>query len=62
MLRNRIKRLVREYFRLNQSIIPKGYDWVIIPKKHVNWKQIKLQNVQADLDHFFAKQKEHRLG
>lgn len=28
--RNRIKRLIREIFRLNKKIIPKGYDIVIV--------------------------------
>ena len=30
--RNRLKRLCREAFRLSQSQIPGGWDWVIIPR------------------------------
>ena len=31
--RNRVKRLVREFFRLNKHRFPQGYDLVIIPYK-----------------------------
>ena len=31
--RNRIKRLIREFFRLNKHKIPKGYDIVVIASK-----------------------------
>ncbi len=31
--RNRLKRLLREYFRLNQSRFPQGYDIVISAKR-----------------------------
>jgi len=30
--RNRLKRLCREAFRLSQSQVPSGWDWVLIPK------------------------------
>jgi len=33
--RNRIKRLVREAFRLNQNEIPSGYDYLILIKKKI---------------------------
>jgi ribonuclease P protein component len=32
--RNRIKRLLRESFRLMQSELPAGYDWVIAVRPH----------------------------
>ena len=34
--RNRVKRLIREFFRLNKQQIPKGYDIMIIALKESN--------------------------
>lgn len=33
--RNRIKRLLRESFRLQQHLLPAGWDIVVVPKPHV---------------------------
>ncbi|HPK52993.1 MAG TPA: ribonuclease P protein component [Smithellaceae bacterium] len=33
--RNRLKRLIREFFRLNKGLFPAGYDVVIMAKKYV---------------------------
>jgi ribonuclease P protein component len=32
--RNRIKRLLRESFRLLQHELPKGFDWIIVVRPH----------------------------
>ena len=32
--RNRIKRLLREAFRLMQHDFPRGYDWIVIARPH----------------------------
>jgi ribonuclease P protein component len=33
--RNRIKRLIREFFRLNKSLFPAGYDVVIMVRRNM---------------------------
>jgi len=35
--RNRVKRLIREFFRLNNSKIPHGYDIVVTAKKDASY-------------------------
>ena len=35
--RNRVKRLIREFFRLNKANFPQGYDIVIIAKKDAGY-------------------------
>ena len=35
--RNRVKRLIREFFRLNKKHFPQGYDIVIIAKKDASY-------------------------
>lgn len=32
-VRNRVRRLLREAFRLSKPVIPKGYDFVLIPRR-----------------------------
>jgi ribonuclease P protein component len=50
--RNRIKRLLREFFRLNKSILPASQDIVIIVRKDVSAK--KYQDVCRELGHLFS--------
>jgi len=45
--RNRIKRLIREFFRLNKSKLPKGYDMHVIARADVS--KLKLQDVEKEL-------------
>ena len=35
--RNRVKRLVREFFRLNKSYFPQGYDIVVAARKNASY-------------------------
>jgi ribonuclease P protein component len=46
--RNRIKRLVREHFRLNKTRFPHGYDVVIAAKKDAD--KLDFRDVQRELD------------
>ncbi|MDY6972371.1 MAG: ribonuclease P protein component [Thermodesulfobacteriota bacterium] len=39
--RNRVKRLIRELFRLNKSYIPKGYDIVVTAKKDASYLDLR---------------------
>ena len=47
--RNRAKRLCRELFRLNQYIIPKGFDMVFLPGRYLleaAWKKLS-ENIKT---------------
>ena len=51
--RNRVKRLIREFFRLNKHHFPQGYDIVIIPYKgadglNFSTLQEELGNIRLD--------------
>jgi ribonuclease P protein component len=48
--RNRIKRLVREYFRLHRELIPAGHDVIIVAKRGVQAKRLRLADVERDLN------------
>jgi len=45
--RNRVKRLVREFFRLNQPYFPQGYDIVVAAKKDASY--FDLQKIKEEL-------------
>lgn len=49
--RNRAKRLMREFFRLHKSRIPKGYDVLIIAKKEAG--SLNLCKVDKELGEIF---------
>jgi len=46
--RNRIKRLLREYFRLHKAHFPQGYDVVIAAKKDAN--KLDFWDLQRELN------------
>ena len=47
--RNRIKRVLREFFRLNQNIIPLRAKIVVVPKRHLIAKELALPLVTGEL-------------
>lgn len=47
--RNRIKRLLREFFRLHQTSLPQGMDFVAVPKRHVDAATIGLADLEREL-------------
>jgi ribonuclease P protein component len=51
--RNRIKRLIREYFRLNKKKIPKGHDIIIVAQTKNN--NLDFFKVQEELNNLLLK-------
>ncbi len=47
--RNRIKRILREFFRLHGHIMPMGLDIVVVPKKNLVGLPIDYHFVQSEL-------------
>lgn len=47
--RNRIKRVLREFFRLHQALIPAGLSIVAVPKRHLNADKLNLSILEQEL-------------
>ncbi len=47
--RNRLRRLLRESIRLAQSTIPWGYDYVVVPKKHLDPRKLTFATVNQEI-------------
>ena len=47
--RNRVRRLVRECFRLEGEQVPQGYDYVVVPKRGLDPRILTLAIVRDDL-------------
>jgi len=56
--RNRVKRLIREYYRLNNHRFSQGYEIVIVAKKGAD--ELIFRNVKEELDDIIS-DKELRL-
>ncbi|MCL1985949.1 MAG: ribonuclease P protein component [Betaproteobacteria bacterium] len=46
--RNRIKRIVREFFRLHQRSIPQGWDIVVVPKRSLDPRTLTLAGLTRE--------------
>ncbi len=47
--RNRVKRVLREFFRLHQALLPPGMDLVVVPKRQLRPERVTLDSVSRDL-------------
>ena len=47
--RNRVKRVLREFFRLHQGLVPPGMDIVVVPKRQLRPERVTLAFVRRDL-------------
>jgi ribonuclease P protein component len=47
--RNRVRRLVRECFRLEREQVPDGYDYVVVPKRTLDPRGLSLHSVRGEL-------------
>jgi len=50
--RNRLKRLIREAFRLNKSALSAPMDLVVIPRRE--WRELRLSEIEADFGQTLA--------
>ena len=53
--RNRIKRVIRESYRLKKDSIKKGYDIVFLWKKNSNIEDANFKNINEDITRIFDK-------
>jgi ribonuclease P protein component len=47
--RNRVKRVVREFFRLHGGMLPRGVDVVVVPGRRLDPSRIALPMVEREL-------------
>ena len=55
VVRNRVKRLLREFFRLHGPAIPLGLDIVAVPKKHLDPAGLTLDMLTTDIEPVLTK-------
>ena len=49
VVRNRVKRVLREFFRINQAQIPSAMDIVVIPRRSLNVAELGLASASNEL-------------
>ncbi|MBI1372941.1 MAG: ribonuclease P protein component [Phycisphaera sp.] len=63
VVRNRVKRMLRESFRLLQHDLPAGYDWVVVVRRHDPLELADYQRLLSDaarrLDTQWRKRRRH---
>lgn len=47
--RNRVKRVLREFFRLHQQMLPDDVDIIAVPKRHLKPERVTLSLVTQEL-------------
>jgi ribonuclease P protein component len=57
--RNRMKRILREFFRLNKPLFGKGYDFLLIVKNNCTLR--KLNEVSEELTPFLQNEKIYNI-
>lgn len=48
VIRNRVKRVLREFFRLHQALLPSMADLVVVPKRHMDPRRLTLSGLEAE--------------
>ncbi len=48
VVRNRVKRLLREFFRLHQALLPRATDMVVVPKRGLKPDTLTLAVVEQE--------------
>ncbi|MDL2210779.1 ribonuclease P protein component [Desulfovibrio sp. OttesenSCG-928-O18] len=54
VVRNRVKRVVREFFRLNQNRFTPGYDLVVVPKRTLQPRALTLSVAEREFQPLLA--------
>lgn len=47
--RNRVRRLIRECFRLEQDIVPSGFDYVVVPKRSLDPRSLTMAALRPEI-------------
>ncbi|MGJ3522511.1 ribonuclease P protein component [Nitratidesulfovibrio sp. D1] len=57
--RNRVKRVLREFFRLHRALLPDGVDVIAVPKRHLKPERVTLALVTRELLPLLAELRAH---